>query len=365
MAVAADYFAATYAEARDKFIAALKVADGVLLDSHLHPLAGPAGEALYTDIGRVGPAKAKKLLVLVSGTHGPEGFCGSGCHTGWLARRYFQRQAGPDTAVLFVHAINPWGFAHGRRVTEDNVDLNRNFVDHGKPYPVNQPYNDLAAHINPADWTADSVKAHDAAIAAYHRRDGHDFMSKAVHGGQYVNPKGTFFGGTQPTWSNRTLRAALAEHAAHATDLAIIDYHSGGGVWGFFDLFIDDSLAGAPTRNWFAAVTSIADDKAQNGEDAQSNTPGNLIYAPADMFPDKRLSLCLTELRTGEGRLGLNAIRAENWVHHHGDRNSDFGRDLRNQLREAFYPSRPEWKPMVLSQSNDCIGQALAGLAGT
>ena len=360
---AADFFAATYTEARDKFVAALKTADGVLLDSHRHPLPGPGGEALYTDIGRVGPAKAKKLLILVSGTHGPEGYCGSGCHAGWLATRRFQQQAGSDTAVLFVHAINPWGFAHGRRVTEDNVDLNRNFVDHNKPYPANKPYDDLAEHINPVDWTEESVKRHDAAIAAYHRRDGHDFMSKAVHGGQYVNPKGTFYGGNAPTWSNRTFRAALAAHAAQADDLAIIDYHSGGGVWGFFDLFVDDSMAGGQTRNWFDAVTSIADDKAQNGEDAQSNTPGNLFYTPAEMFPAKRHTLCLTELRTGEHRTGLNAIRAENWAHHHGDPNSPFARDLADKLKETFYPSRPEWKPMVLAQSNDCIAQVLKGLA--
>ena len=37
-----------------------------------------------------------------------------------------------------IHALNPFGFAHLRRANEDNVDLNRNFVDHeGGNYPEN------------------------------------------------------------------------------------------------------------------------------------------------------------------------------------------------------------------------------------
>jgi hypothetical protein len=30
--------------------------------------------------------------------------------------------------IVFVHALNPFGFKHHRRVNEDNVDLNRNFL---------------------------------------------------------------------------------------------------------------------------------------------------------------------------------------------------------------------------------------------
>ena len=42
--------------------------------------------------------------------------------------------------VLFVHALNPYGFSHGRRVNEDNVDLNRNFRDFATPPPRNAAY---------------------------------------------------------------------------------------------------------------------------------------------------------------------------------------------------------------------------------
>ena len=38
-------------------------------------------------------------------------------------------QALPDLAVLYIHALNPHGFSFWRRVTQEGVDLNRNFHD--------------------------------------------------------------------------------------------------------------------------------------------------------------------------------------------------------------------------------------------
>ena len=34
-----------------------------------------------------------------------------------------------DVAIVLVHALNPFGFAWRRRWNENNVDLNRNFLD--------------------------------------------------------------------------------------------------------------------------------------------------------------------------------------------------------------------------------------------
>ncbi len=360
---AEDYFSDTYAEARSKFVAAVAAGGGRLLESHANPAEASGGAALVTDVAWIGAADARRLLILVSGTHGVEGFAGSACHAGWLAERRFARQTPPDTAALLIHAINPHGFAAARRVNEDNVDLNRNFIDHARPRPENSENEASAEHIDPRDWTADARERHNQAIARYLGRDTHDVMCKAMHGGQYVNPRGTFYGGTAPTWSNRTFRAIVAEHAARAAHIAIIDYHTGGGPFGFCDLFVDDDRAGARTRGWFAHATAIADDKAKHGKDAQSETPGNLFYAVPEIVPGKRYTLCLVELRTGESRAGIDTIRAENWLYQHGHPDSAVGVAIRAEMRECFYPARREWRAMVFRQSNAIIGEALSGLA--
>ncbi|MFO0987085.1 MAG: DUF2817 domain-containing protein [Alphaproteobacteria bacterium] len=363
-----DFFSTDYATSRARFLRALETAGGTHLASHENSCKGPAGEALFTDIARVGPANAKKLLILVSGTHGIEGYSGSGCHAAWLASGLFARQAGPDTAVLFIHAINPFGFAWGRRTNEDNVDLNRNFIDHAKPRPANADYEAIAEHVDPVDWGDAAARAkHNAAIAKFLQRETHDVLCKAMHGGQYVNPKGTFYGGTAPVWSNRIFRAAVAEHAAHAEHICIIDYHTGGGPFGFVDHFVDDDRDGlsgeAKSRHWWNHATVIAEDKAKHGKDAQSETPGNLFYSVPEIVPGKRYTLGLVELRTGEAKTGVDAIRAENWLFHHGDIDSEEGKAIRAEVRERFYPASDVWRAMVLRQSHTLIGEALAGLA--
>src|SRR5436190_545946 len=133
-------FAADYSEARDKFLGAARVANAKV-ERFDNPSKGPKSESLSTDVARIGPDDAQKIVVTISSTHGVEGYCGSGVQVDWLAN---VAAAGlpKGTAALFVHAINPYGFAWNRRVTEEGNDLNRNYVDHSKPYPINKGYAD-------------------------------------------------------------------------------------------------------------------------------------------------------------------------------------------------------------------------------
>ena len=68
------------------------------------------------------------------------------------ARRAAALGAKHDTAALYVHAINPFGFSHLRRVTQENVDLNRNCIDFDVPLPVNAGYAEIHDLLLPATW---------------------------------------------------------------------------------------------------------------------------------------------------------------------------------------------------------------------
>ena len=76
-------FSADYATARDKFRAACTLR-GLEPQAFVHPLAGAQGEPLATDVVHVGPADARRVLVLTSGVHGVELFAGAGCQIDWL-----------------------------------------------------------------------------------------------------------------------------------------------------------------------------------------------------------------------------------------------------------------------------------------
>ena len=166
----ADYFSADYSQARERFCAAAASAGAHLSRYPLPQHSGPQGEALSIDVARLGPESATDALVVLSGTHGVEGLAGAGCQVGFLIDRLYQ--ALPSSAcVLLVHALNPHGFAWLRRVNEDNIDLNRNFIDFSQP-PSSTAYEPLHPWLVPTEWEGDARARADAALQQYVTRTG-------------------------------------------------------------------------------------------------------------------------------------------------------------------------------------------------
>ena len=120
-------FSQDYVEAREKFTTAARAAGaevtGFALDER-----GPDDGKLSTDVAWLGLPDAHRVLVTISGTHGVEGFFGSATQIEWL-RRAKTAQLPQGIAALHIHAINPYGFAWLRRTNEDNVDINRNWMN--------------------------------------------------------------------------------------------------------------------------------------------------------------------------------------------------------------------------------------------
>jgi len=228
---ATRHFSGTYVEARAKFLENA-ARSGATVESFVHPQhRGALGEEIACDVALIGASDAKKILLVTSGTHGPEGFCGSAAQIATLNDAdLLGRLAQAGVALLLVHAVNPHGFSHLHRTNEDNIDLNRNHVDFNAPLPVNAAYTELEPLVLPATWPP--TAADEAALAAYIGLHGMPAFRAAVTKGQYTSPGGLFFGGAAPSWSNRTIRAILRKYAASATHLGWIDVHTGLGSYG-------------------------------------------------------------------------------------------------------------------------------------
>ena len=128
-----SYFleAPSFDRQRERFLSAARMADASMTE-WLHPLKGPREETLVTDVAVLGDPCAPSRLVVLSGTHGVEGFHGSDCQIALLDS--LRTHGVPEgVSVVIVHLVNPWGTAWLRRVTEDNVDLNRNYVAFDRP----------------------------------------------------------------------------------------------------------------------------------------------------------------------------------------------------------------------------------------
>jgi hypothetical protein len=370
---AAASFSRSYAEARAKFRATAREAGGVV-SSFRNPAAGPIGmicessglhptpsdEALSADAAWIGPRAATRLVYAQSGTHGVEGFCGSGIQIGWL-QQGLQRELPPDTALLLTHAINPYGFAWERRVTEDNVDLNRNFIDHGGGYPVNAGYEALKHAICPAEWTAEALGVADRILLGYMQEHGPMALQAAITAGQYSHADGVFYGGRIETWSNRTLIELLRAHAGSVRRVAFIDLHTGLGPYGVGEIMNNhaaDEPAFERVTQWFnGEATSTA-----AGSSSSASVSGDTTLGVQRALPQAEITAVTLEYGTVPVKDVLDAVRADNWLHAHGDLRARQARDIKAQIRAAFYPEGDDWKGMVFERSVDVLRRAIAGL---
>ncbi|TAL29425.1 MAG: DUF2817 domain-containing protein [Phenylobacterium sp.] len=353
-------FSATYAVARSKFLDAAQAA-GASIASYVHPEKGPDGGELATDTAWIGPADAAAVLVLVSATHGVEGHCGSGAQVDWL-RRGEAAHIPTGGAVLLIHAINPYGFAWSRRVTHENVDLNRNFIDFAKPLPANPAYDALAQAVKPQAWTEDARNQSRAELLAYAREHGFPALVQAMSGGQYAHPDGIFYGGTGPTWSRRTLEAIFRERLSAARDIGIIDYHTGLGPEGYAEQIVS-ALPNTDEYRRAAQWHGLAVASQSGGESVSAKLAGDWLDAAPRLMAHARVTGIALEYGTVATAEVLEALRADNWLHVHGDPLSPEGQAIKAQVRDAFYVDTDVWRGMVLGQSLIATRQALAGLA--
>lgn len=72
----ASFIPTNFDAMRADFIAAAQKA-GASLEQIIHPLHGPTGEQLSTDVALIGRRDARRMLVILSGTHGAEAAFGS------------------------------------------------------------------------------------------------------------------------------------------------------------------------------------------------------------------------------------------------------------------------------------------------
>jgi hypothetical protein len=356
---AADSFSATYAEARARFREAV-VAAGGRLESLSHPERGRQGEALATDVAWLGAAGAERVLVTISGTHGAEGFCGSGAQVDWL-RRGEAAQLPAGVAMLMIHAINPYGFSWLRRVTHENVDLNRNWVDFDRPLPANAGYDAIADAVVPTEWTPAAQTESARFLGEFGQAHGAMALQQAVSGGQYRHAMGVFYGGEGPTWSRRTQSAIFAEYLGQAARVGIIDYHTGLGPWGYGERIVTDAPGSAGygrAQAWYgAAITSPS-----GGTSLSAPITGDGLEAAPRLVPHAEVTGMAIEVGTLSLMEVLLAVRADAWLHAHGDPLSPDAAPIKAQVRQAFYGDADDWKGMVAGQSLLAVRQAIAGL---
>ena len=357
-------FSSTYAEARKKFLAAAG-SSGARVHSLVNSHTGPNGEQLATDVAYLGTQNARKLLVMISGTHGVEALCGSGIQTGWLAERGYE-QLPDDCAALLIHCINPFGAAWRRRVNEDNVDLNRNFVDHGKPHFENPYYGELHELLVP-DAAEEPLRLRaDPGIESFRKERG-DAAFQIGTLGQYSHPNGFNFGGHAPVWSARMMDSLIEEYCARRRHLATLDLHTGLGFFGHGLVGVandPDSAAAQRSRNWYGpAMTTFAEAGEQAGYPDYNNfIDGLLMRAFVKRLPEIDVTAAGIEFGTYPPERVLAAEISDLWLYNYPDADAALAERIRRELLAVYYPATLDWLEMVWRRARQVIRQTQRGL---
>ncbi|HEY5048898.1 MAG TPA: DUF2817 domain-containing protein [Rhizomicrobium sp.] len=354
------HFPTGYRDGREAFLRACDEA-GLGVTSRVHPgAAGGDGKPLYMDTAGIGPRNAASALLLISGTHGVEGYFGSGAQTG-LLRRGLARRVLKGARIVFLHALNPFGFAWNRRVNEDNADINRNFVDHGNP-PENPVYDALADVISPREISPETMKRANATLREYANAHGPFALQEAISRGQYRHADGIYYGGARESWSAAMLQDVFRHELSGVERLTVIDFHTGLGQSGAAEM-ITEHLPATPAyarakQMWGAAVRS-----SEGGESLSPPLSGTIDSAMAAWMKGKELTFAALEVGTAPLRQVFQALQRDNWLHAHGRLDHVLAGPIKTEIRNAFYPDTAEWKARVFAHAERAVAGAVAALA--
>jgi hypothetical protein len=354
-----DFFAYSYADARSKFLNTSQSIGAILTQHALPNPCGPNGEALFIDVAYLGAVSPKRLLVLISGTHGVEGFCGSGCQVGYLADRVYEALPG-DTGVMLIHALNPFGFAWLRRVNEANVDLNRNFQDFNKSLPSSEGYEAFHDYLVPQEWEGDQRVKTDAALQKLIAAKGMKAFQAELTKGQYTRPTGLFYGGREASWSNRILRQILNDNVPETVKrLAVLDIHTGLGKPGFGEpIYVGPNGNGYETaKKWYGEEVK----STMQGTSVSAAITGSVADALPRCSPDREIGYLALEFGTVSSMEVLSA-RADHWLHAVPNRDTPLRNKIMCQIRDAFYLDVSWWKAAVYGRSVDFAIRATQAL---
>jgi len=356
-----EHVSDTYAQARERFLTAARTRDAEINGAAIESRS-PKGEELSIDTAYLGPDSPECVLAISSGIHGVEGFAGSAIQHQLLQDQLSEIELSPECGLLLIHGLNPYGFSALRRVNENNVDLNRNFVSHPEGHVANPGYEALYEAINPTriDDEAEEENRR-GALLEFAQAKGFPALQAALSVGQYIHPEGVQFGGRERQESNQWLRENADRVTRGARRVVWLDVHTGLGPSGEVEMIMessDDSPDVLRARSWWGTCVR----SMQSEESVTAVIHGSIMTGLAQALPDRELTVVGAEFGTYDPVRIFQAMRADNWLHQHGDLGSEQGVAIKKELLEVFRPDDAQWGSRILEVGASLISNAINGL---
>ncbi len=368
-----QWFPADYAQSRARFRADCENAKSGPADfCRSWKIGSRVDDDLTVDYGFFSRG-GDRLLIIQSGIHGSEAHSGAAAQA-LVMRKYLPALLAKGIDVVFIHALNPYGFKYGRRTDEFNVNLNRNFSADGSAYKiVNKDYRKFRNVFEPTG------PVRNVAIASLHEDlvffkgfANSGFKSKplmdGLDNGQYEFPRGINYGGKRPEEQTRFLRQAIGPLLSRPyRKVLLLDYHTGLGDNGVLSVILGIKPAAAP----LVELKNMLGGQEKNGIVIKTADSPGFFATFGDVIdftpglardPDRMLAVTMEY-----GTLGTDPISElksasrmilENQAHYNGCSTPNVCQAVTDDFRALFNPPDVAWRVKILNEA-DLVFQIL------
>ena len=306
------------------------------------------------------------LILLTTGVHGMEGYIGSVMLDVFFAEIYPTLNT-ENTGILIVANVNPYGMKYMRRYNENNVDLNRNFIEDwdnfdrssNTEYPKVDKFLQPEGKMGNAFWHEVGFYLSLAKEAIF---TGADTISDALLTGQYEYPEGVYYGGDGDEKSTTYLKGVFRECLdSEYENIVHVDIHSGYGPRYNMVIFnsVQDETTEAEAVEMFGYDYIIAVD-SEEFYPTFGDTTDYFYRLKNGMESDKDLySTCFEFGTIGDSFfdsiLSLKYTVDENRQHWYPTENKITEAVVRENYYELFYPTETEWREKTVADFKDAM----------
>ncbi|HAF30159.1 MAG TPA: hypothetical protein DCG75_14050 [Bacteroidales bacterium] len=363
-----SYYNESYEEARSDFLLksneiALKYPDSRTFKI---PVSSNVDTNLSIDFCYIRASqKTDKIFILSSGVHGVEGHVGSAVQL-YFMDNYINDSLLNKTNVLLIHAVNPYGFKFTRRVTENNVDLNRNSdIDKDLFSKTNEGYPKVYDLINPEGKANAGSLANRfffiksiVAIA----KESMPVLRQAVLQGQYEHPTGLYFGGKDFEPQIKDMVISIDTICDAYQTIFAIDLHTGYGERAKLHLFpnpVDEPVKKRMEDVFEGFHIDWGD------SDKFYTYSGDFVTYIQKINSDKIFIPMLFEYGTMDSQTTIGSIKSlhtmilENQAEQYAYKSEEDREKIKFDFMEMYNPSSEAWRSHIIDETKIIFDKSL------
>lgn len=316
--------------------------------------------------------KKQNLIIITTGLHGIEGYVGSAMIQKFMDNQFYALNPA-NTGLAVVHPINPWGMKHFRRVNENNIDLNRNFIDDFETFnnSINIHYTKINDILNPDRKVKSKVVENIRFLSFLIKsiiRIGADNLKIAFSLGQYQYPKGVYYGGKSIQTATDYIINLLNKSFQDYSKIVFIDIHTGYGPryqMSIVNSKYEEAGSQQMEKNFdYPLIQKANPEEFYSIEGDITDYSYKLIK---EKFDVDDYYACAFEFGTiGDslinGIKSIKAIKNENTFYHHnlqeGFTDKSIEKWVKDDFLDLFYPSQEKWREKAIQD----FDKALTGI---